>query len=412
MTTDQLAAYGSLDLLGTADLEVLQSVLTEPGTGPAVAFSDGSIDIYVVDLIDLGPIFGALDVGIGGSIGIWVSDNLASLTDFAFFPSTQPDPAMAIAVNDNNGTVSAGVGSAWTRHFMTLYAPTDSAAWKRAAYAAVGLVYKAMPTGTVQHIDDVQWEIAPIANSVPSAYAPGRSLDVWVRPTRLNHATNPSFEVDLTDWTTVGGSLARITTDKVVGTACMAVTGLTFGETVTHVVKSLTPGHRYTASVYIRSMDGRDVGIQVNGTRSIVGIDTSSMSWESAPKGDNGSPDWRRLWVSFVANTVTASLQITSYGTTSIRVDAAMVEEGNGLKPYFDGDSGLPDYVWETGETPGKARSYYYKDKLNRNYALNKTLRENVQLGLVVGDPVYADSSTAITTPYGSGPYGSGPYGG
>jgi hypothetical protein len=89
-----------------------------------------------------------------------------------------------------------------------------------------------------------------------------------------------------------------------------------------------------------------------------------------------------------------------------------MIEEGNGLKPYFDGDSGSPDYVWELGGTAGKARSYYYRDKLNRHYALGKTLRENVQLGLVVGDPVYANSTTAITTPYGSGPYGSGPYGG
>jgi hypothetical protein len=412
MTTDQLVAEGRLDFPGVAVLEILQSVLTELGESPAVAFSEGSIDIYVIVPIDLGAIPGALDVGIGGSIGIWVSDELASMTDFAFFPATESDPAMAIAVADNNGTVSAGVGANWTRHFMTLYAPTDNVAWKRAAYAAVGLVYKSMPTGTVQHIDDVQWEIAPIQNSVPSAYSPARSLDVWVRPTRLNHATNPSFEVDLTDWATVGGSLARITTDAVKGTACCAATSLTFGETVTHVVKTLTPGRRYTASVYIRSMDGNDVGIQVNGARNETGIETSAMSWESAPLGMPGAPDWRRLWVSFTANTVTASLQITSYGATSIRIDAAMVEEGNGLKPYFDGDSGLPDYVWELDGTPGKARSYYYKDKLNRHYALGKTLRENVQLGLVVGDPVYADSASATTTPYGSGPYGSGPYGG
>lgn len=413
MTTDQLRAEGPLNLLlGGAPLEVLPSVLTEPGEAPSVGFSDGSIRIYVIVPIDLGTIAGALDVGIGGSIGIYVSDELASLTDFAFFPATEADPAMAIAVNDNNGTVSAGVGAAWTRHFMTLYAPTDNVAWKRAAYAAVGVVYKAMPTGTVQYLDDVQWEIAPIANNVPSAFAPARSLDVWVRPTRLNHSTNPSFEVDLTDWVTVGGTLARITTDAIKGTACLSVTGLTFGETVSHTVKSLTPGHTYTASVYVRSMDGNDLGMQVNGARNETGIENSAMSWDSAPLGDNVNPSWRRLWVSFVANTTTATLQLTSFGTTSIHVDAVMIEEGNGLKPYFDGDSGSPDYVWETGEVAGKARSYYYKDKLNRHYALNKTLNENVQLGLVVGTPVYADSTTAITTPYGSGPYGSGPYGG
>lgn len=412
MTTDQLVANGTLDFTGTAPLEILPSVLTDLGETPQVSFSEGSADLYVIVPVDTGLISGALDVGVGGTIGIWISDELASLTDFAFYPATEADPAMAIAVNDNNGTVSGGVGQNWTRHFMTLYAPTDNPAWKRAAYAAVGLVYKAMPTATVQYLDDAQWEIAPIANSVPAAFSPARSIDVWVRPTRLNHCTNPSFEVDLTDWFTVGGTLARITTDFAKGTACLAVTGLTFGETVTHIVKSLTPGHTYTASAYVRSMDGNDVGMQVNGARNDIGIENSAMSWDSAPLGDTPNPAWRRIWVSFVANTTTASMQLTSFGATSIHVDAVMIEEGNGLKPYFDGDSGLPDYVWETGEVAGKARSYYYKDKLNRHYALGKTLRENVQLGLVVGDPIYADSTTAITTPYGSGPYGSGPYGG
>lgn len=411
MTTDQLHAEGHLDFLGTATLEILASVLTDTGETPQVGFPEGSIDIYVIVPVDTGQLSGVLNVGLSGTIGIYVSDELASMTDFAFFPSAESDPAMAIAVNDNNGTVSAGVGQNWTRHFMTLYAPTDNVAWTRAAYAAVGLVYKAMPTGTLQYLDDAQWEIAPVANTVPAAFAPARSIDVWVRPTRLNHSTNPSFEVDATDWSSVGASLTRIATDMAQGIACLAVTGFSTGETVIHVIKSLTPGHTYTASVYIRSIDGKDVGLQVNGARNATGIQTAMNTWETAPLGDS-NPAWRRLFVSFVANTSTISLQITSLGATSIRIDGALVEEGNGLKPYFDGDSGLPDYVWETGGTAGKARSYYYRDKLNRHYALGKTLRENVQLGLVVGDPVYADSTTAITTPYGSGPYGSGPYGG
>lgn len=411
MTTDHLVAQGTLDIVGFAQPEILASVLTDRGETPQVGFPEGSIDIYVIVPIDTGPISGVLNVGISGTIGIFVSDELASLTDFAFFPAAESDPAMAIAVNENNGTVSAGVGQNWTRHFMTLYAPTDNAAWKRAAYAAVGLVYKAMPTATVQHLDDAQWEIAPVANTVPAAFSPARSIDVWVRPTRLNHATNPSFEVDLTDWSTVGGTITRIATDATQGIACMAVTSLVAGETVTHIVKTLTPGHTYTASAYVRSMDGKDTALQVTGARNATGIETAMLTWDTAPLG-SGNPAWRRLWVSFVADTTTASLIITSLGATSIRVDGVLIEEGNGLKPYFDGDSGLPDYAWETGGTIGKTRSYYYRDKLNRHYALGKTLRENVQVGLVVGDPVYADSVTAITTPYGSGPYGSGPYGG
>jgi hypothetical protein len=412
MTTDQLRADGQLTFTGLATADILASLLIEHDETPVVSFGLGSIVIYDLSSQDIGQISGALNVGIGGSIGIWVAGDLASLTDFAFFPATESDPAMAIAVADNNGTVSAGVGANWTRHWMTLYAPSKGVAWSRAAYAAVGLVYKSMPAGTVQHIDDVMWEVAPLQNTVPSAYVPARTLDVWVRPTRLNHSTNPSFEVDLTDWTTVGGTITRVTTDKVKGNACLQATGLTFGETVTHVVKTLTPGRQYTASLYVKAVDGRDVGIQINGARNDTGIETSAMTWLYGAEGSAADPDWRRIWVVFTADTVTASLQITSYGATTVLLDAVLIEEGNGLKDYFDGDSGLPDYVWELNETAGKARSYYYRDKLNRHYALGKTLRENVQLGLVVSDPIYADSASSLTTAYGSGPYGSGPYGG
>jgi hypothetical protein len=403
MTLDQLRATGQLNFTGSAGLEILASVLTASTESPSVAFSEGSIDAYVIIPVDLGQIPGALDVGLGGTIGIWVAGDLASLTDFAFFAATEPDPAMAIAVADNNGTVSAGVGAAWSRHFMTLYAPTDNAAWKRAAYAAVGLVFKSMPAGGLQHIDDVQWEIAPVANNAPAAYKPARSLDIWVRPTRLNHSTNPSFEVDTTDWTSDVGSLAQ-GTDAVFGSACGEITDWTDGATATHIVKTLTPGTRYTASIYVRALDG-DVGLEISGT-------SSRLTWKSAPLGTLVSPDWRRLWVSFTPESTTISLVLKSLGATHVLFDGALVEEGNGLKPYFDGDSGLPDYVWELDGTPGLSRSYYYRDKLNRHYILGKTLRENVQLGLVVGDPVYADSASSTSTPYGSGPYGSGPYGG
>lgn len=413
MTTDHVVADGQLGFrLGTARLEIVASVLTTPSVASAVSFTRGKADLYDLGPRNLGPIDGRLDVAIGGTIMLWVGGDLASLTDFAFYPATEPDPAMAIAVADNNGTVSAGVGAAWSRHYMTLYAPTDSAAWKRAAYAAVGLVYKAMPAAGVQYLDDAQWEISPIDSNPPLAFSPARSIDVRVRPTRLNHATNPSFEVDLTDWSTVGGVLTRITTDHAVGTACCRVTGLVATETVSHIVRSLVPGRSYTASIYLRSIDGGDAQISASGDSVSVSGIVFGTKWRSSDPAITGSPDWRRLRVSFTAKSTVSTITITSLGATTVLLDGLLVEQGNGLGDYFDGDSGSPDYVWELGGTVGLSRSYYYRNKTQRHYALNKTLRENVAQGLFVGDPEYATSAISSSTTYGSGPYGSGPYGG
>ena len=403
---------GTLDFTGQASADVPPTVQPAPATETALSsaagFSEGLIDIYDLSAIEL-RLSGALDVGYGPGFAVWILGELATVSDFAFFTATEPDPAMAIAVDDNNGTVT-GAGSAWTRHFMTLYGPTENNAWKRAAFAAVGLVYKAMPAGGIQWLDDVQWEIAPVQESVPQPYRPARSLDLWVEPTRLNHATNPSFEVDTTDWYTTGSAtITRITTDAVVGDACLQATGLfaIAGSAVAHKIRTLTPGRVYTASVYLRSMDGADVGLDVS-----VGGWGSPRTWLTAePLTDK--PEWRRLQITFTATSTAAIVYVRSLGLNdSFLLDGLLVEEGNGLKDYFDGDSGLPDYVWELDGTAGLSRSYYYRDKLNRHYILGKTLNENVQLGLVVGDPVYADSASTTTTPYGSGYFGSGPYGG
>lgn len=414
MTTDHLQAEGSLTFRsGAAGVEVLPSVIVDLADASYVAFTRGTIDIYDLGPTDLGDISGALDVAIGGNCALWVGGDLASLTDFSFYPAAEADPAMAIAVADNSGTVSGHIGNAWTRHFITLYAPTDNPAWKRAAFASVGLVFKSMPTVTLQHIDDVQWEIAPLNSNPPLGFSPARSIDIRVRPTRLNHSTNPSFEVDLTDWTTVGATLTRITTDHAQGAACCRITSFAPADTVDHIVRSLVPGRDYTVSVYLRSTDGGDAGIKITGARNVAdGIVYSPLTWQTAPLGTEGSPDWRRVWVSFTAEATTMTLTVRSLGAATVLLDGVLIEEGNGLGAYFDGDSGSPDYAWETAGTPGKARSYYYRNKTERHYALGKTLRENVGQGLFIGDPEYATSAISSSTAYGSGPYGSGPYGG
>lgn len=412
--TDQVVATGSLGLdEGDAFAELVASVLTSADDQSVLAFSSGNAFAYELGAGDIGPVSGHLDVGLTGGVFIFVGGDVAGLTDFAFFAAAEADPARAIATDDNNGTVTGGVGSAWTRHSMVFTPPREHRAWKRAAFAAVGFVYKSMPTVTVQHLDDVQFEIAPVDTTVPQTFDPARTLNVRVRPTRLNHSTNPSFEIDTTDWTVEGGSISRITTDAAQGTACLQATGLSATTSaVRHVVRSLVPGRIYIASVYLRSMDTGDAAIEVHGDRATVGgIATGPRTWQTAVIG-SPDPDWRRVWVSFTADSAVASVYVRSLGAATVLIDGLLIEEGNGLGVYFDGASGVPDYAWETTGVAGKTRSYYYRNKTERHYALNKTLRENVAQGIFIGDPEYATSATFTSTPYGDGPYGSGPYGG
>lgn len=93
----------------------------------------------------------------------------------------------------------------------------------------------------------------------------------------------------------------------------------------------------------------------------------------------NGS----RRSMTFKATSPTVDLD---FGGAATRI---LVEEGTELGEYFDGSDG-DDYLWEQGGVPGATRSYYYPDRVMRHYVLVRTLQENVAMGIVVADPVYA----------------------
>jgi hypothetical protein len=98
-----------------------------------------------------------------------------------------------------------------------------------------------------------------------------------------------------------------------------------------------------------------------------------------------------RRSMTFTATSRTTDLD---FGGPASRI---LVEEGTVLGNYFDGGSG-PDYLWEQGGTPGATRSYYYPDREMRHYVLVRTLRENVPMGMLVEDPVYAVLPAPSTT--------------
>lgn len=104
----------------------------------------------------------------------------------------------------------------------------------------------------------------------------------------------------------------------------------------------------------------------------------------------------------------------------SVYITCALIERGEpsgvAIANYFDGSSS-PDCLWEQEQVPGKARSYYYKNRAERRVALMRILTANIPLGIGIGEPQFAvlptpDNTIGMFEPYGSGFYGFGSYGG
>ena len=115
---------------------------------------------------------------------------------------------------------------------------------------------------------------------------------------------------------------------------------------------------------------------------------------------DNDTDDTNPRWVTLYA-TVEAHVDAAWVGVSVDRatmypgqpsiywVDGILVEEGESVRPYFDGSMGA-DYLWESGGTANLSRSYYYENYLERSYLIRTLLEENTPLGITSAVPQYA----------------------
>jgi hypothetical protein len=92
------------------------------------------------------------------------------------------------------------------------------------------------------------------------------------------------------------------------------------------------------------------------------------------------------------------AVTLTVYGIPSgsfpvtFYADAVLVEEGELLGDYFDGNTGGgdDDYLWETGGTPGLARSYYYPEYDVNYQTIADILARHIPVGLTPAIPLFA----------------------
>jgi hypothetical protein len=193
---------------------------------------------------------------------------------------------------------------------------------------------------------------------------------------QTNLITNPSFESNITDWTWNSATLQSGTTfsQAFSGTRSMVVTsngGANFG--MFSILLSATAGNTYTGSIYVRDKDtalpyrvGFEWWTATSGGSQIsvsTGADTSVTS-----------SGWTRVSFTATAPVGTNAIRFTIFSNGSptsgqqAYFDAAMLEESDELREYFDGNTPQESGIIGWNGTPNLSTSFkntyaapYYK---------------------------------------------------
>jgi hypothetical protein len=348
-----------------------------------------------------------------GSAVASVFSPVAAFDDFAVYEITDLDPAMTY-VGWNNALTPSGHAS-YSRNYSIFYPPLDypvsdgSLLWPRAAYMAVGFEFANVAAGAAQNITSVQVEMEPLPGTdglddvpVPSTYDFPRAIHTIVKPSRLNYCPNPSIEAATTGWTANGFAGTTVSQDA---TSAFTIGGFYDGQPLTTnnsslkttmsggaggcqiTLTNLIAGDPYIASAYVKPGQGlADLIIACSG----------DVSASIATGHDLVQGTWQRIFVIFNASASTVTLTINSVLATDVSyptsfwTDCVLVEAGEILGSYFDGDFSNPDYLWETNGTPGLSRSYYYEAFKNNQATVLDILNRHTPLGLSWVTPLYA----------------------
>lgn len=404
-----------------------------PATASGLAVSTGNI----VPVLDLNAVVEAAVVpGTSISQGNLVYPNevnpVAAFNDFGIFELTDPDPAQTY-VSWNSAGSDAGTGSTYVQQWASFFAPLDyivsdgAYLWKRADKMAVGFQFASVPGSGTQTITDVMTQLLPMTTGftqpAPDSFTPPRQLQVIVKPDRLNYCINPSFETSVADWTAAG--TATLATDSTksagdiieyddvqytAGTKSMKITLNASGDGAQISVPDLIEGDTYIASAYVQAGAGiANITIACgNGAGSasnVPGIPYGiSGEYGDVPYGgvveggsDLETSTWFRPNCIFTAASSTETLSVIFEPGTDISypaeiwVDAVLIEVGEVLSYYFDGNFGT-NFFWEAAQN--LSRSYYYDQFTVRSNAVINVLNKHTPLGISYATPIYSEPYT------------------
>jgi hypothetical protein len=371
-----------------------------------------------------------------------VASPAAAFTDFGIWELTDPDPAQTYAWWTNAGTNSSQTG--YQQIYGMVVPPLDyqvsggNYLWRRAAYAAVGFKWANVPTNVEQILTDVQLEYAKTSvgsATTPSSYQRPRQLQVVIKPSRLNYVTNPAFQNGTAGWSQDGTNVTTAVSNTVwpnnIATydnveysafqSCLVTLNTTADAGIQLSVPQLIPGQVYMASCYVMPNSPGITDLLAScggGSADIASLINSADGYGVPPYGSGpygglnasntglATGNWTRISFPFVAATDTQTFIVAATTLTptsfpqSFYVTAVLIESGDILMPYFDGNSG-PDACWEYsggttnpvangGTTPGTSRSYYYNQLKFGQGVVNTTMQSNTPLGISYATPLYA----------------------
>ena len=335
--------------------------------------------------------------------------------DFAIFEATDLDPAMTYAGWNNANAFSGKI--AYTRNWSIFYPPVDypvsdgTNIWNRAAYMAMGHEFENVPTvNGAQNMTLMQAEMLPLAGvngcdeyvvsgaivpPGPVPYDTPRSIHVNVKPTRLNYCPNPSFETSLNGWTLPNSAIGtpsivqqhNVKAPVALETDAwsMLVTAYSAAEGAAVTVPGLFVGETYTASAWVQP-----------------GTNTADIAFTAGQFiGGTGLPPdlvsgtWVQTSVTFTATASTMVLELTPVLSSSstaafplaFYVDCVLIEEGEIVNPYFDGNFGTPDWIW--GGTANLSCSFWYENMAVNQEVIKNILANHTPLGITPALPLY-----------------------
>lgn len=357
--------------------------------------------------------------------GITIAGPAGAVTDFAVALATDPDPAQTY-VSYNTASGVAATSGPGNRIFGIFYPPADyfdstGQLWNRGAYMAAGYVLNSMPNNATVKMSDMQVEVLPVGTNSPSAWDSPRAIHTIVKPTRLNYCQNPSFEISTASWSPIGTAVLSQDTSLSVGniiefddvqnttgTCSLQVQVNTNGDGAQITLTDLIAGDEYIASAYVQAGPGiANVSITCGGETGSV-LSGSGTGYGGPPAYGQGyyggipvgsdltQSQWYRIFVIFTAPDENATMLITTTAgsdfssPSDIWVDAVLVETGQLLGTYFDGNFTGPNYTWETGGTPGLTRSYFYDQFQVKAQAVNDILAKHLPLGISAAAPLYS----------------------
>jgi hypothetical protein len=182
---------------------------------------------------------------------------------------------------------------------------------------------------------------------------------------RVNYIKNPTFEVDISDWTPFAGTtLERDTNEFNTGSACLKVTNTSGGGVQTlERIPFIDTSEEWTVSAYVKLDALNDNAtyylrhLQYTTSTASAAISSGNIGIQALTSADG----WVRLSGSFTrtsgANFFALRIVTTSASNTDVFfVDSVMAERSSTLGTYFDGSldgfwTGTPHSSY-SGATP------------------------------------------------------------